>query len=205
MNSYSEFETFLSSLKRKPRLLLHSCCGPCSTSVLELLSKYFIVDVYYYNPNIYPFDEYVKRKNEQERLIKELPFSCGFIEGDYDDLSFYKSVSGLENEKEGGLRCKKCISLRLEKTFMYAKEYDYDYVTTTLSVSPHKNSKMINEIGYSLEKKYQVPYLYSDFKKKDGYKRSILLSKKYNLYRQTYCGCKYSSNNFIKNLNTELN
>ena len=163
MKSYKEFEDYLNNIKNKPKLLLHSCCAPCSTSVLELLTKYFKVDIFYYNPNIYPENEYLKRKKEQE--------------------------------KEGGSRCKKCISLRMKEACKYAKENNYDFFTTTLSVSPHKNSKMINEIGYSLETEYSMPYLYSDFKKKEGYKRSILLSKKYNLYRQNYCGCKYSSKN----------
>lgn len=198
MESYLEFENFLNNLDRRPRLLLHSCCGPCSTSVLELLSKYFIVDVYYYNPNIYPKGEYIKRRDEQERLLKCLDYDIKFIEGEYDNESYEALIKGLEEEREGGARCKRCINLRMERACRYAKENGYDFFTTTLSVSPHKNSKMINDIGYDLSFRYSMPYLYSDFKKKDGYKRSILLSKEYNLYRQDYCGCKYSNQNYKK-------
>ena len=168
MNSYNEFEQFLKSLKTKPKLLLHSCCAPCSTSVLELLTKYFTVDVYYYNPNIYPESEYNKREKEQERLIKKLSEHVGLIKEEYNEEEYQKEVIGLEQEKEGGLRCKKCIELRMKKACIYAKKHNYDYYTT---------------------------YLYSDFKKKDGYKQSIILSNKYNLYRQDYCGCKYSVRN----------
>lgn len=195
MNSYKEFEEFLEKLDHRPKLLLHSCCGPCSSSVLELLVKYFDIDVLYYNPNIFPEEEFIKRKNEQEKLLKKLDKNIKFIEGTYDYDLYKSNINGLEEEKEGGLRCKKCINLRMEETAKYAKENGYDYFTTTLSVSPHKNSKMINEIGYSLEKKYNMPYIYSDFKKKDGYKRSIILSKEYDLYRQDYCGCQYSLRN----------
>ena len=193
--SYKDFESFLNNLDYRPKLLLHSCCGPCSSSVLELLVKYFDIDVYYYNPNIYPESEFIKRRNEQEKLLKALDQSINFIEGEYDYNLYKKTVSGLEDEKEGGLRCKSCINLRMEKACIYAKEHNYDYFTTTLSVSPHKNSKMINEIGYILENKYNMPYVYSDFKKKDGYKRSIILSKEYDLYRQDYCGCEFSIRN----------
>lgn len=200
MNSYTEFINFLNSLDYRPKLLLHSCCGPCSTSVLELLSKYFDIDVYYYNPNIYPESEFIKRKNEQQRLLETLGIK--YIEGKYNYELFKKNVKGLEEEKEGGLRCKACISFRMENTALYAKENNYDFFTTTLSVSPYKNSKMINEIGFSLEKKYGVKYLYSDFKKNDGYKKSIELSKKYKLYRQNYCGCQYSLN-YFKNINKD--
>lgn len=195
MNTYKDFEIFLSNLKEKPKLLLHSCCGPCSTSVLELLCKYFVVDIYYYNPNIYPKEEYQKREEEQQKIISLLKDKIGFIKCNYHTNEYYKAISGLEEEKEGGSRCQKCIYLRMEKACKYAKENNYDFFTTTLSVSPHKNSKMINEIGTKLEKEYSMPYLYSDFKKKEGYKRSIELSKKFNLYRQNYCGCKYSIRN----------
>ena len=195
MKSYKEFEDYLNNIKNKPKLLLHSCCAPCSTSVLELLTKYFKVDIFYYNPNIYPENEYLKRKKEQERLIMLLNEDINFIESCYNPQVFNNEIKGLEQEKEGGSRCKKCIALRMKEACKYAKENNYDFFTTTLSVSPHKNSKMINEIGYSLETEYSMPYLYSDFKKKEGYKRSILLSKKYNLYRQNYCCCKYSSKN----------
>ena len=192
MESYKEFEEFLKTLKNRPKLLLHSCCGPCSSAVLELLIKYFDVDIYYYNPNIFPEEEFIKRSKTQEKLLKQLNENVSFILGDYDYELYKKTVTGFENEKEGGLRCRKCINMRMEEACKYAKEHNYDYFTTTLSVSPHKNSKMINEIGYALEEKYNIPYLYSDFKKKDGYKRSIILSKEYDLYRQDYCGCIYS-------------
>lgn len=192
--NYNDFMSFLESLDKKPRLLLHSCCGPCSSSVLELLCKYFVVDVYYYNPNIYPFDEYLKRESEQERLVSYFN-DVGFISGSYDSDKYYSLVSGFESEPEGGSRCYRCISFRMEEVCKYARDNGYDFFTTTLSVSPHKNSKMINEIGYALEKEYSVSYLYSDFKKRDGYKRSIFLSNKYDLYRQNYCGCKYSIRN----------
>lgn len=197
MNSYKEFEEFLEKLNGRPRLLLHSCCGPCSSSVLELLSKYFDIDVFYYNPNIYPFEEYEKREKEQLRLLSNLK-NINFIKTSYDADEYNKLVKGLENEPEGGNRCYKCIAMRMDKTACFAKDNHYDFFTTTLSVSPHKNSKMINKIGYFLEKKYNIPYLYSDFKKKDGYKRSIELSSKYKLYRQNYCGCQVSLN-FTKN------
>ncbi len=194
MNSYKEFEEYLNSLNTRPKLLLHSCCGPCSSSVLELLTKYFDIDVLYYNPNIYPESEFIKRKEEQEKLLKKLGKNINFIEGKYDYNLYKETIKGLENEVEGGPRCKVCINMRMEETAKYAKEKGYDFFTTTLSVSPHKNSKMINEIGYDLQDKYNIPYLYSDFKKKDGYKRSIILSKEYDLYRQDYCGCEYSLN-----------
>lgn len=195
IDNYKDFETFLEKLDHRPKLLLHSCCGPCSSSVLELLVKHFDIDVYYYNPNIYPESEFIKRSNTQESLLKKLDSNIKFIEGKYDYDLYKETISGLESEREGGLRCKECIGLRMEKACLYAKENGYDYFTTTLSVSPHKNSKMINEIGYMLEEKYNMPYIYSDFKKKDGYKRSIILSKEYDLYRQDYCGCEYSIRN----------
>lgn len=194
-DSYKDFEKFLNNLDYRPKLLLHSCCGPCSSSVLELLVKYFDIDIYYYNPNIYPEKEFIKRKNEQEKLLKALDSNISFIEGFYSYDLYKNTIVGLESEPEGGFRCKKCIALRMEETCKYAKEHGYDYFTTTLSVGPHKNSKMINEIGYMLQDKYNMPYIYSDFKKKDGYKRSIILSKEYDLYRQDYCGCEFSIRN----------
>ncbi len=190
INNYTEFEQFLTDLKERPKLLLHSCCAPCSTAVLERLLPYFDISVYFYNPNIYPEEEYIKRKNEEIKLLKELDIK--YIDTNYENELFKKEIAGLEQEKEGGKRCKECIKMRLQKSAIYAKENDFDFFTTTLSISPHKNSKLINEIGYELEKKYNISYLYSDFKKKDGFKRSIDLSNKYNLYRQNYCGCQYS-------------
>lgn len=176
-----------------PSLLLHSCCAPCSSYVLEYLSKYFNITVFYYNPNIYPHEEYVKRVREQEEFIfKFSPNKINFIEGLYDSEKFYSLCKGLENEKEGGLRCLRCYRLRLNETAKRAKSQKYDYFTTTLTISPHKDAAKLNDIGRDLASKYGIEYLYSDFKKKNGYKRSIELSKIYNLYRQNYCGCIFS-------------
>ena len=183
-------------------LLLHSCCAPCSSYVISLLSNYFRITVYYYNPNISPYDEYQKRVQEQIRFINELDtkYKVDFIEGDYEHELFLKATEGLENELEGGKRCFLCYNQRLEKTAIIAKENNFDYFCTTLTVSPYKNSQKLNEIGKLLEDKYGVNYLLSDFKKNEGYKKSIELSKEYNLYRQDYCGCKYSKN--FKTLST---
>ena len=181
-------------LEHPKKLLLQSCCGPCSSYVLEYLSNYFEITVYYYNPNIDTEEEYQKRLKEQERLIKLMVFKnkVEFKKGKYDRDKFKKIVKGLENEKEGGVRCFGCYALRMEAAAIIAKEENFDYFTTTLSVSPYKNADKINEIGEKLEKKYGVNFLYSDFKKREGYKRSIELSKLYNLYRQNFCGCVYS-------------
>ena len=178
----------------KPSLLLHTCCAPCSSYVLEYLTKYFNITIYYYNPNINTTEEFQKRANEQIRLINEMNLSNSvkYIIADYDNSEFEKTINGLENEVEGGKRCFKCYRLRLEQTCKYAKENNFDYFTTSLSISPYKNSFKLNEIGEELEKEYNINYLRADFKKKDGYKRSIELSKIYNLYRQDYCGCIYS-------------
>lgn len=179
-----------------PTLLLHSCCAPCSSYVIEYLSKYFKITVFYYNPNISPDNEYRYRANEQTRLIESMPLEnpVEFLEGEYIPDDFFDISKGLENEPEGGARCAKCFNLRLSKTAETAKQGNYDYFTTTLTISPLKNAKLINNIGIELSKKYDVPYLQSDFKKKNGYKRSIVLSKEYNLYRQNYCGCIFSKN-----------
>lgn len=187
-------EEEIKKLTTKKTLLLHVCCAPCSSAVLEILSNYFDITIFYYNPNTYPYNEYKKRFNELIKLNEILNNKIKIIEGKYDDDNYYKFVEGLENEKEGGIRCHKCYLYRLEETAKYASLNNFDYFTTSLSVSPYKNSQVLNTIGKSLEQKYNIKYLYSDFKKKDGYKRSIELSKKYNLYRQTYCGCKYSIN-----------
>ena len=175
-------------------VLLHSCCAPCSSYCIEYLSKYMNITVFYYNPNIEPFDEYLKRKEEQKRLISELKtdYKVDFMDCDYDNELYKKIISGLEKEPEGGSRCLKCYNLRLEATAIKAKENNFDFFCTTLTVSPYKNSQILNKIGEELENKYNINYLYSDFKKKEGYKRSIMLSKEYNLYRQDYCGCIYS-------------
>ncbi len=177
-----------------PKLLLQACCAPCSSYVIELLSNYFQITILYYNPNIYPFFEYEKRLGEVRKLIKLLKGKnpINIMEVDYDSASFDSISKDLENEKEGGTRCHKCYYLRMEKTAKLAKEYNYDFFTTTLSISPYKNAQVLNRIGEVLEEKYHVRYLYADFKKKEGYKRSIELSKQFNLYRQEYCGCKYS-------------
>ncbi len=177
-----------------PRLLVHSCCAPCSSYVLEYLSEYFDITVLYYNPNISPKEEYEYRKSEQKRLIKEKSFKnpVKFIDCDYDNESFEEAVKNLKNEPEGGLRCHACFCLRLEKTAQVAKENNFDYFVTTLTISPLKDEQFINEAGKKTGEKYSVKYLPSDFKKKNGYKRSIELSREYNLYRQNFCGCVYS-------------
>lgn len=177
-----------------PKLLLHSCCGPCSSYVISYLTEYFNLDVIYYNPNIYPADEYMHRKNEQIRLIEELKTknNLGFIDSEYDPEVFDLLAKGLEDEREGGLRCGECIKQRLEETAIYASGHGYDYFTTTLSVSPHKNSQLINKLGYELEEKYGISYLPADFKKKGGFLKSIEMAKEHELYRQDYCGCRYS-------------
>ena len=190
MNYNEEMKKIVNSFTCKKTLLLHSCCGPCSSSVIERLKEYFNITVLYYNPNIEPFAEYIKRKNEQLRLLKVLNIS--FLDIDYLNEEYHNKIKGFELEPENGLRCPLCYELRMEKTAMLAKEKGFDYFCTTLTVSPHKPSKIINEIGLSLEEKYNIPYLLSDFKKEDGYKRSIELSKEFNLYRQDYCGCLYS-------------
>lgn len=184
----------------KPKLLLHVCCAPCSSYVLEYLNKYFNITVFYYNPNISTKDEYDKRYNEEQRFVKEYPFEneIKVINGKYDNEKYEKLIDGFQDEKEGGARCFKCYRLRLEESAKYAKENNYDYFTTTLTISPYKNSKVLNEIGNELSQLYGIKYLYSDFKKRNGYKRSIELSHKYNLYRQDFCGCKYSIRNKIE-------
>ena len=178
----------------KPALLLHACCAPCSSYVLEYLSKYFDITVLFYNPNITEADEYEKRGLELKRLISELPHlnEISFTDGGYSPAEFETIAKGLENEKEGGARCMRCYRLRLEKAAQAAKNGGYDFFTTTLSISPHKNAQALNGIGSELAEKYGVSWLYSDFKKKNGYKRSCELSAAYGLYRQNYCGCIYS-------------
>ena len=198
MNYYNEMVKIIDSLNgQKATLLLHSCCAPCSSSVIETLKDYFKITILYYNPNIEPDTEYEKRKEEQIRFIKELNADINFLDVPYENDEFKKISKGLENALEGGERCHKCYRLRLEKTALLAKEKNFTYFGTTLTVSPYKNSQVINEIGKILADQYHINYLYSDFKKHDGYKRSIELSKKYNLYRQNYCGCIYSKNNQI--------
>lgn len=177
-----------------PKLLLHSCCAPCSSYVLEYLSQYFEITVFYYNPNIFPPEEYKKRVEEQETLIKHLPakYPIHFREGNYLPEEFYQAVKGLEKIPEGGERCFVCYEMRMREAAVLAKELDCEYFTTTLSISPLKNAGKINEIGERLEQEYGIKHLPSDFKKKNGYKRSVELSAEYGLYRQDYCGCVYS-------------
>lgn len=180
--------------KSVPSLLLHSCCAPCSSYALEYLSRFFAITIFYYNPNISEEDEYKKRVAEQQRLIRELPvaYPVQFIEGDYNPLEYDEAVKGLENLGERSRRCYECYKLRLKRTAELAKANHFDYFTTTLSISPYKNAEWLNEIGMILEAETGIAYLCADFKKKNGYKRSIELSAEYHLYRQDFCGCKYS-------------
>lgn len=174
----------------KKRLLLHSCCGPCSTACIERLKDYFDITVLYYNPNIEPLEEYNHRKEVQKKVLKE--FNIKYLECDYDNETFRRITKSLREEREGGKRCSVCFGIRLKYTANMAKKYQFDYFATTLTVSPHKNSAIINNIGSKIGATLGVKYLYADFKKRDGYKRSIELSKEYDLYRQDYCGCLYS-------------
>lgn len=197
INYQKELDRQIEKLQREgsvPRLLLHSCCAPCSSYVLEYLSKYFEITVYYYNPNIYPEAEYTKRIIEQQSLITQMHFRhpvC-FLAGPYEKEKFYERVRGMEQLREGGQRCFECFALRLAETAKAAVRGGYDYFTTTLTISPHKNAQKLNEIGTEIGDRYGIRYLKSDFKKKNGYKRSIELSEEYGLYRQDYCGCEYS-------------
>ncbi len=197
MNYQKELEKQLSNLEKEnkvPRLLLHSCCAPCSSYVMEYLSNYFEITVFYYNPNIFPENEYTKRILEQQMLINDMNMKheVSFLAGAYDREKFYELAKGLEHLKEGGERCFRCYSLRLEEAARIAQDGEFDFFTTTLSISPMKNAEKLNEIGVKLGEQYGVAYLQSDFKKKNGYKRSIELSKQFGLYRQDYCGCEYS-------------
>ncbi len=198
-NYSKELENIIkeSSCKKgnKPRLLIHSCCAPCSSYVLEYLSQYFDITLLYYNPNISPKSEFEYRVSELKRLVSEMPLDKEInIEiPKYNDREFYDEVRGMEDIPEGGERCFKCYEIRLRKAIEYAKKNGFEYFTTTLSISPYKNAEKLNEIGERLAGEYGgVKWLPSDFKKKNGYKRSIELSRKYNLYRQDYCGCVYS-------------
>lgn len=191
-----------------PTLLLHSCCAPCSSYVLEYLSKYFRITVLYYNPNIYPEEEYRKRVEEQQSFIRrfqqhagealEKRYPIAFLEGKYDKETFYQMARGMEHLPEGGERCFRCYELRLKEAARYAKELEMDYFTTTLSISPLKNAEKLNETGEMLAKACNVKYLNSDFKKKNGYQRSVELSREYGMYRQDYCGCVFSKEERMK-------
>lgn len=192
----------VSNEKIVPTLLLHSCCAPCSSYCLEYLSHYFHITIFYYNPNITEFSEYRKRVAEQKRLIKELSvmYPIQFLEGDYNPKQFLTLTKGFESLSEGGERCFLCYELRLREAAIIAKKNHFDYFTTTLSISPHKNAMKLNEIGERLSNEYKISYLPSDFKKKNGYKRSIELSKEHNLYRQNYCGCIFSKKAYEQTL-----
>ena len=190
-NYAKKLEELISTLDYKPKLLLHSCCAPCSSYVISYLKNYFDITILYYNPNICPFEEYLKRKEEQIRFIKNFD-NVKFMDCDYDNDTYNDLIKGLENEPERGSRCTVCFELRLRNTAIKGMEKDFQYFGTTLTVSPYKNSYLINKIGLELENEYGIKWLISDFKKNDGYKKSILYSKEFNLYRQDYCGCIYS-------------
>ncbi len=194
MNYNLLMENQIEQLNGVPKLLLHTCCAPCSSATLERLSNFFEITVFYYNPNITEEEEFQRRREEQQRFISKFQpkHTISFIEGPYEPELFFEMSKGLEMEKEGGARCFKCYHLRMKATALKAKELGYDYFTTSLSISPHKNSEKLNQIGEYLAKEIGVNYLYADLKKKNGYKRSIELSKEYGLYRQYYCGCIYS-------------
>ncbi len=195
MNYQLKMEEILEENKDKiPTLLLHSCCAPCSSYVLEYLTNHFDITILFYNPNISSREEYDKRLNELKRLVSEIPHinKIEIVEGRYEPKEFLQIANGLEDAPERGERCFKCYRLRLEEAAKYAKLNGFDYFTTTLSISPHKDAQKLNEIGSELEKEYSINYLYADFKKRNGYKRSIELSKQYDLYRQDFCGCIYS-------------
>jgi predicted adenine nucleotide alpha hydrolase (AANH) superfamily ATPase len=201
MNNKENFSLFtekiISEIKetgKRPSLLLHVCCAPCSSYVLEYLSTYFDITVYFYNPNIDTDTEFRYRADEEKRFIAEMGLSdtVKYTEGEYDKSEFLEIARGLESAPEGGERCVKCFELRLEKSAIYAKNGGFDYFTTTLSISPLKNSALLNSIGKRMSEKHGVKYLYSDFKKKNGYKRSVELSREHDLYRQSYCGCAFS-------------
>ena len=196
-NYQKELDKILLQLEQTgevPVLLLHSCCAPCSSYVLEYLSSYFKITVFYYNPNIYPEEEYWKRVEEQKSFIREIPqtYPIKFKEGKFEPDRYYSEVKGLEKEPEGGARCEKCFRLRLSEAVKIALEEQADYVTTTLTISPLKNAPLLNQIGEELSRDTKVKWLPSDFKKKNGYKRSTELSDEYHLYRQNYCGCVFS-------------
>ena len=207
-NYYQEFLDITKNLgkEQKPKLLLHVCCAPCSSHCISVLVPHFDITVFYYNPNIEPFEEYERRLDEEKRFLSEAYPFVKIVDAKYDNDKFNDMAKGLEDLNEGGERCKKCYRMRLEMTGEYAKEHNFDYFTTTLTVSPYKHSTTLNEIGEDVSKQYGVKYLFSDFKKQDGYKHSIELSKKYNLYRQDYCGCKFSKlqrERFLKQKNDD--
>ena len=195
-NYQHKLEILINNLSETPRLLLHCCCAPCSSYVLEYLSRFFEITCLFYNPNISPAEEYEKRAEELRRLISEQPHKnpVSIIVEKYNPQDFFAAVKGYEHIKEGGERCFRCYRLRLEMAAKYAKEYNFDYFCSTLSISPLKNARKLNDIGEELSEIYKISHLPNDFKKKGGYKRSIELSAEYDLYRQNYCGCVFSKN-----------
>lgn len=195
-NYQRRLDELINNLSGTPRLLLHCCCAPCSSYVLEYLSRFFEITCLFYNPNISPAEEYEKRAEELRRLISEQPHKnpVSIIVEKYNPQDFFAAIKGYEHIKEGGERCFRCYRLRLEMAAKYAKEYNFDYFCSTLSISPLKNARKLNEIGEELSEIYKISHLPNDFKKKGGYKRSIELSAEYDLYRQNYCGCVFSKN-----------
>ena len=194
MNYQKKLEEILTKIDKTPKLLIHACCAPCSSYVIEYLSNYFEITIYYYNPNIHPENEYIRRINELKNFLNKYKTKnkVNLIEDVYNPKEYFERIKGLENLGERSKRCYNCYEFRMDKAAKFAKNNNYDYFTTTLSISPYKNANWINEIGCNLEKKYDIKYLYADFKKKNGYKRSLELSHEYGLYRQDYCGCIYS-------------
>lgn len=182
----------IDKLDSKARLLLHSCCAPCSTQVIKRLMENFNIEVFFFNPNIYPKDEYMKRLEEQRRLVNEMGLDYRVVDIGFKDELFYESIKGLEHLGEGSERCNNCFELRLRETAKYARENNFDYFATTLTISPMKNAQVINKIGEKTAEEYGVKFLYSDFKKENGFKKSIEISKDFDLYRQDYCGCVFS-------------
>ena len=196
-NYAKELERLIQKLQQEgkvPRLLLHACCAPCSSAVLEYLSQYFAITLLYYNPNIAPLEEYQKREAELRRLVSQMKFThpVELLPCQYDGQAFVQAARGLEGEPEGGKRCEACFRLRLRYAAQEAARLRFDYYTTTLSISPLKNAPLLNQLGEEIGREFGVAHLPSDFKKKDGYKRSVQLSKEYDLYRQDYCGCAFS-------------
>ena len=194
INYQLEMEKVLRTLDgTRPKLLLHAYCAPCSSAILERLSAHFDLTILYYNPNIYPPEEYHRREAELERFVEQAGYHYPVVELPYDPQEFYTAVKGLENEPEKGARCTVCYRLRMRRAAQYAAEHGFDWFTTTLSISPHKDAKRINAIGQELEQEFGVKHLPSDFKKQNGYLRSLQLSEEYGLYRQDYCGCEFSA------------
>lgn len=197
VNYYKKMEEQIGKLvgeEKKKKLLLHCCCAPCSSHCLEILSRYFDITAYFYNPNITNVEEYRKRWNELKRFVKEVYNEDGVVTylEEQESEAFLDMAKGMEQEPERGKRCYACYRLRMRKSAAFAAEHGFDFFTTTLSISPHKNADWINEIGEEMSESFKIPFLYSDFKKKNGYKRSIELSKEYHLYRQNFCGCEFS-------------